>query len=134
MDCLHLTNIRAYGYIGAFPEEQVLGQWFSVDLTLWLDLSTAGVSDRLEDTHDYSATVAAVQTLLKTARFKLIEKLATAIADLVLASEQIEQVQVRLTKMTPPVPDFSGQITVEITRSAQRRQQIPTEPMMSKTR
>jgi len=38
MDCIHLTEF-APGYTGYLPEEQVLGQWFEVDVTLWLDLS-----------------------------------------------------------------------------------------------
>ncbi len=36
MDCIHVTGIRAYGYTGYLPEEQSLGQWFEVDLKLWL--------------------------------------------------------------------------------------------------
>jgi 7,8-dihydroneopterin aldolase/epimerase/oxygenase len=116
-DCIHLTRIRAYGYTGVLPEEQVLGQWYEVDLTLWLNLATAGQSDRLEDTYDYSANVAAIQELIKTARFQLIEKLATAIADIVLQSPKIEQVKVRLTKCTPPIPNFDGRVAVEIART-----------------
>jgi dihydroneopterin aldolase len=117
MDCLQIRGIRSYGYVGYLPEEQVLGQWFEVDLTLWLDLSVAGRSDRLEDTHDYSKTVGQVQQLIQTSRFKLIESLAEAIAALLLATG-IEQVRVVLTKLTPPIPDFDGQIVVDITRSA----------------
>ncbi|HEY9734659.1 MAG TPA: dihydroneopterin aldolase, partial [Trichocoleus sp.] len=49
-DHIHVTGIRAYGYIGALPEENVLGQWFEVDLTLWLDLAPAGESDDLTQT------------------------------------------------------------------------------------
>jgi len=34
---IHLAGILCK--LGYLPEEQVLGQWFEVDLTLWLDLS-----------------------------------------------------------------------------------------------
>jgi dihydroneopterin aldolase len=120
-DCIHLSGIRAYGHTGFLPEEQTLGQWYEVDLTLWLDLSRSGASDRLEDTYDYSADIKAVQELIKTARFQLIEKLAATIADIFLQSTQIEQVRVRLTKRHPPIPDFSGQVAIEITRWAKTR-------------
>ncbi|NEQ10994.1 MAG: dihydroneopterin aldolase, partial [Moorea sp. SIO4E2] len=56
MDCIKLSNIRCYGYTGYLPEEQTLGQWFEVDLTMWLDLSPAGESDDLSDTMDYRQT------------------------------------------------------------------------------
>lgn len=116
MDCIHLTQIRAYGYTGALPEEQVLGQWFEVDLTLWLDLSQAGQSDRLEDTLDYRAVISNVQTLIKTSKFALLEKLATAIAESILGFDRVSQVEVRLTKPAAPIPDFGGKITIELIR------------------
>ncbi|GAB4318504.1 MAG: dihydroneopterin aldolase [Leptolyngbyaceae cyanobacterium] len=121
MDQIRITGIRAYGYIGALPEEQVLGQWFEVNLILWLDLSAAGTSDRLSDTVDYGAVTLQVQDLIKTARFALLERLAAAIADLLLTplpphSPPIHQVQVAVTKLTPPIPNFTGQVTVEILR------------------
>ncbi|HEY9813013.1 MAG TPA: dihydroneopterin aldolase, partial [Candidatus Sericytochromatia bacterium] len=58
MDCIHLTKIRCYGYTGFLPEEQILGQWFEVDLSLWLDLSQAGKSDAIADTLDYRSVIA----------------------------------------------------------------------------
>ncbi|MGK7883005.1 MAG: dihydroneopterin aldolase, partial [Crocosphaera sp.] len=53
MDFIEVTGIRCYGYTGYLPEEQVLGQWFEVDLTLGVDLKDAGTSDNLDDTSDY---------------------------------------------------------------------------------
>lgn len=116
MDFIHLTGIRSYGYTGVLPEEQVLGQWFEVELTLGLNLRQSGISDRLEDTLDYRDLIKNVQILVKNARFKLLERLATEIADQALNTDKVEQVQVRLTKLAAPIPDFAGQITVELTR------------------
>ncbi|GAB4368712.1 MAG: dihydroneopterin aldolase [Elainellaceae cyanobacterium] len=117
MDALHIKGIRAYGYIGFLPEEQTLGQWFEVDLTVWRSLSESGSSDNLSDTYDYSNSVEQVQALIQTARFKLLERLADEIARLVLQSNNVEQVRVQLTKLTPPIPNFSGHVTVDIVRS-----------------
>ena len=116
-DCMYIKGIRAFGYIGFLPEEQVLGQWFEVDLKIWADLSAAGQSDELSETYDYSNVVPKIQHLIQTVKYKLIEKLADEIAALVLISPQVEQVQVQLTKLTPPIPDFSGQVVLEITRT-----------------
>ena len=116
MDCIHLEGIRCYGYIGYLPEEQVLGQWFEVDVKLWLDLSPAGKSDDLADTLDYRSVISTVQHLVKTSKFALVERLATAIAESILAANAIEQVQVRVSKLAAPIPEFSGKITVELTR------------------
>ncbi len=117
LDCIHIKGIRAYGYVGFLPEEQVLGQWFEVDLVLWLDLTAASQSDDLTQTYDYSVDVPKIQHLIQTVRYSLLEKLADEIAAIALTSPRIEQVQVRLIKPNPPIPDFNGQIVVEITRS-----------------
>jgi len=117
MDILHVNGIRGYGYTGFFEEEQALGQWFEVDLTFWLDLSVAGESDDLNDTLDYSKVAILVQDLIKSSKFKMIERLADAIASAVLDLSSVEQVKVCLTKCQPPIPDFSGEIKLEIVRS-----------------
>ncbi|AFZ19089.1 dihydroneopterin aldolase [Allocoleopsis franciscana] len=117
MDCIQLTGIRCYGYTGYLAEEQVLGQWFEVDLTLWIDLAPAGESDDITDTLDYRQAIETVKQLVKTAKFALVEKLASAIATALLELEPVQQVRVQLTKPAAPIPDFGGKITIDITRT-----------------
>ncbi|MGF1515223.1 MAG: dihydroneopterin aldolase [Elainellaceae cyanobacterium] len=114
-DKIEVTAIRAYGYTGALPEEQVLGQWFSVDLALFY-VNDAGISDRLDDAYDYRWAISAVQHTIHTARFRLIETLAEAIATRLLAKGRLQQVQVRVTKPAAPIPEFDGQVSVTICR------------------
>ncbi len=116
MDWIEIKALHCYGYTGLLPEEQVLGQWFAVDLALEVDLRLAGRSDHLEDTLDYRGVIQDVRSLVGSARFALIERLAAAIAEGVLAQGVVRQVRVRLTKLAPPIPDFGGQITIEICR------------------
>lgn len=117
MDCIQLEGIRCYGYTGYLPQEQVLGQWFEVDVTLWLDLALAGKSDAIEDTVDYRNIINRVQHLVKTSKFALVERLAGAIAESILTNDGIQQVKVRLSKLAAPIPDFGGKITIELIRS-----------------
>jgi 7,8-dihydroneopterin aldolase/epimerase/oxygenase len=117
LDAIHLTGIRAYGYTGALPEEHVLGQWFEAEITLYLDLSLACQSDHLPDTHNYCTVVEQTQRILREQRFALIERLAGEIAQTALVTDdRLQRVRVKVTKPTPPIPDFSGQVAVEITR------------------
>jgi len=117
MDAIHLTGIRAYGYTGVLPEETVLGQWFEADITLYLDLTIATQSDRLSDTHDYRLVITQTQQIIRQQTFALIERLAGAIAAAALASDpRLHRVTVKLTKLHPPIPDFGGQVAVEISR------------------
>lgn len=118
MDCIYLTGIRAYGYTGYLKEEQVLGQWFEVDVKLWLDLSISAKTDAIEHTIDYRSVISLVQDLIKTSKFALVERLAGSIADsLIRSSDLVKQVQVILSKPAAPIPDFGGKITIELMRS-----------------
>ncbi len=116
MDAIKIDNIRCYGYTGFLPEEQVLGQWFEVNLILWVDLAAAGESDDINDTLDYRQAIANVKSLVETQKFSLIEKLASAIARSLLTLNLVQKVSVSLSKPAPPIPNFGGEITVEITR------------------
>jgi 7,8-dihydroneopterin aldolase/epimerase/oxygenase len=117
MDCIEVSGIRSYGYTGFLPEERILGQWFEVDLNLWVDLQTSGKSDDLKDTVDYRNIIIMVKHIIKTAKFALVEKLADVIAEDILKIAPIDKVRVRLSKPAAPIPDFGGRITIDITRS-----------------
>ena len=128
MDSISLTHIRCYGYTGYLPEERTLGQWFEVDLQLWLDLAIASQTDDINDTLDYRQTVEAIKKLVRAEKFFLIERLAEAIAQIALQSTRIERVRVRLTKVAAPIPEFGGKVTVEIVREqrSNRPSSIPS--------
>jgi dihydroneopterin aldolase len=117
LDAIEITGIRCYGYTGYFPEEQVLGQWFEVDLTIWMDLSLTGSDDQLSNTLNYADVVERVTNLLETSRFKTIEKLNAVIIEAVLAFAPVQKVHSRLVKVSPPIPRFEGRIAIAMTRS-----------------
>ncbi|MCW6038694.1 dihydroneopterin aldolase [Spirulina subsalsa FACHB-351] len=116
MDAIEVTGLRYYGYVGFLPEEQVLGQWFEVNLTLWLDLSTVGQNDQLDDTLNYAEVVEKVQHLMETSKFKTLERLNTVIIETLLQFERVEKVRSRLIKLSPPIPGFPGHVMIDMTR------------------
>jgi 7,8-dihydroneopterin aldolase/epimerase/oxygenase len=117
MDIIQLTGIRCYGYTGYLAEEQVLGQWFEVDLRLHLDLVNAGKSDQIEDTLDYRSVIATVKQIVSTQKFALVEKLAETLVQAVLSHDLVQKVELKLHKLAAPIPDFGGRITIELQRS-----------------
>ena len=120
-DAISIKGIRGYGHTGFFAAEQTLGQWFEVDLRIALDLSRTGADDELAHTLDYSQVVLRVKKLVEEARFRTLERLATAISAAVLDFDAVERVDVRLTKVAAPIPGFDGRIAVEISRSRDGR-------------
>jgi ribonuclease HI len=126
---IYLKGVRAYGYIGYLPEENILGQWFEVDATLWVDFEQSTHSDDIEDTVNYISCIRKIENLIQTEKFKLIERLAGAIADSILEDPKISQVELRVIKH-PPIPNFQGSVAVEIVRSrSQLTEKNPTESL-----
>jgi dihydroneopterin aldolase len=114
---IDIEGLELRGYHGALEEEQETGQPFVFDITLVAH--DAGVrSDQLADTVDYTAVVERIQALNSRRRFNLIEALAAAIADDLLAAFPVSRVRVRVRKpevrLGAPVEHTAA--TVERTR------------------
>ena len=54
-DRIELRGLTVRGYHGVFDHERQDGQDFVVDITVWIDLVAAAMSDELSDTLDYGA-------------------------------------------------------------------------------
>lgn len=117
-DRIILEGMQFYGYHGVNPEERVLGQRYVVDLTVELDLSRAGKSDRLEDTVSYSHIYRSVRAVMEGEPRNLLESAAEAIAGQVLAEYPVEAVSVTVKKPNPPVRGSSIELSaVQIHRT-----------------
>jgi dihydroneopterin aldolase len=115
-DVIELRGLRALGICGALPEEQERVQPIEVDLDVVADLSIAGRTDELDDTIDYGALAAAVEQIVTTERFTLLERLAERITEAVLAVAGVNEVTVSVRKLRPPVPQQLTTSGVRITR------------------
>ena len=104
---IELLSLVVFGHHGYFEEERRLGQRFLVDL--WVDVDEgATTSDRIEETVDYRRLAELVREVFSGPERLLLEGLAGAIADGILARFQaVEQVRVRVRKpdvvLDPPV-------------------------------
>jgi dihydroneopterin aldolase len=116
-DVIELRGLRAVGYCGALPEEQQRAQPFEVDLDVEADLSLPGRSDQLEDTLDYGAIAHAVEQVIATERFALLERLSARIAEVVLDDPRAMAVTVTVRKLRPPVPQHLETSGVRIRRT-----------------
>lgn len=118
-DEIELRGLVFFGRHGVNPEETELGQRFSVDLTVWLDLSRAAESDDLADTVSYSALYKIVRAEVEGAPSKLIEHVAGRILSKVLDHDsRIGKARVAVGKVNPPLKGSTvGEVYVRIERS-----------------
>ena len=97
-------------------EERLEPQPFEVDVELHKDLSGASASDELADTIDYAALFSMVGTIVEEQSFRLVESLAAAIADVVLAETDASAIEVRVRKPRAPLPGPFETVEVAIRR------------------
>lgn len=116
-DLITLTGIHGFGYHGVFEHEVQDGQDFYVDLELHLDLSSASISDKLEETVDYGALADLVVVEITGERVQLIERLAGRIADRIKNQfPQVINIAVTVHKPSAPISAQTTDISVTITR------------------
>ena len=102
-DRIILEGMQFYGFHGVNEEERVLGQSYLVDLSVELDLSRAGDSDKLEDTVSYSGLYREVRDVVEGDPRNLLESTAQAIASSVLEKFPVRAVGVKVKKPHPPI-------------------------------
>lgn len=109
-----IKGLRELGVHGVLPEEQTRPQPFEVDVELTADLSTAGESDALDDTIDYSAVCEAISRVVSSERYALLERLATRIAEVCRQDDRVTAVTVTVRKLHPPVRAMVDHVAVRI--------------------
>jgi dihydroneopterin aldolase len=103
-DEILLEGMRFYGYHGANPEERVLGQRFTVDVALAVDLRAAGESDDLTQTVSYSAVYKLVRQVMEGEPRALLEAVAeTLAAEILAAFPRVDRVTVTVRKPEAPL-------------------------------
>ena len=116
-DHIRLTGLAFYAHHGVNAEEASQGQRFLVDVDVATDTLTAGRSDALADTVNYSLVFRAVRDVMDGPRRNLLESLAEQIAARVLALPHVQEVRVTIHKPQAPLKGAVFQdVSVEVER------------------
>jgi dihydroneopterin aldolase len=115
-DRITLRGMHFLARHGVTLEERLEPQPFDVDVELETDLSTSAASDDLADAIDYSEVFALVGRVVEGESHRLIEALAGAIADAVLATTTADAVTVRVRKPRAPLPGPFETVEASLTR------------------
>jgi dihydroneopterin aldolase len=116
-DRIELRGLRVRGHHGVYEHERRDGQDFVVDVTVWMDLTHAARSDRLEDTLDYGALAERTAAIVGGPPCNLIEAVAGRVADDVFADVRVQTVEVVLHKPQAPIPLEFADVAVVARRS-----------------
>ena len=98
-DRILLEGMIFHGRHGTLPAERELGQPFVLDIELHLDLRSAGLSDDLTQTVDYSEVHRRAKEIVEGPPVNLTETVAERVAAAVLEDHlTVEAVRVKVTK------------------------------------
>jgi dihydroneopterin aldolase len=92
---VELVGLEVFGRHGVEEDEREQGRTFLYDVALEV---LPPASDRLESTVDYRAVAACIREVSEGERYRLIEVLASAVADELVERFPVERVRVRVRK------------------------------------
>lgn len=116
-DSIFLQGLVFYGYHGVMPEENKVGCRFALNVTCDLDLSSAAISDDLNDTISYADLFETVKKAFGEKQFKLLEAVAQHIIDRMFAAyPQLKRIKIRVSKLEAPIAISVGEFGVKLVR------------------
>jgi FolB domain-containing protein len=115
VDKIYIEDLQLRTVIGVHDWERNIRQDLTLNLTLEVDLKKAGHSDAITDTVDYRTLTKSVIAFVEMSSFYLIEKLAETVAQIVLKTDGVAAVTVRVDK--PGALRYARSAGVEIRRS-----------------
>lgn len=98
---VEIQGLELFGYHGVEEDERREGQRFLYDIEY--DVGDAVLSDRIEDAVDYRDVITIVERVSERP-FRLLEALAAAVADAIVAELPVERVRVRVRKPDVGLP------------------------------
>lgn len=117
MDKIKIKNLEVFAHHGVFPEENVLGQKFIVTAALYTDTRNAGMTDELSASIHYGEICRQIEDFLTTHTFKLLERAAEMLAEmLLLKTPHLEKLCLEIKKPWAPVGLPLETVSVQIQR------------------
>jgi dihydroneopterin aldolase len=116
-DRIFIKGLTLHAYHGVMPHEAKVGQSFSIDLELSIDLSGAARSDKVVDTVSYDKVAECASQAFSAQRFRLIEAAAGSVADAVLAQfPRVSAIEVTIHKPHAPIAATFSDVGVTLLR------------------
>jgi dihydroneopterin aldolase len=117
-DHVFVTGLALHAYHGVMQHEAKVGQTFTLDLVLDIDLGEAARTDKLAHTVGYDQVVTVATESFCSRRYRLVEAAAGAVATAVLERfPQVQAVQVTVHKPHAPIAATFDDVGVSITRT-----------------
>jgi dihydroneopterin aldolase len=112
---VEIRGLSIYTHHGVSDAEQEVGQRLEFDLTFDVPDCDAVLTDRVEDTVDYSEVCDIVALAATEKSYRTLERLGQVVAGRLMERFECESVRVRAAKPEPPLPYVVQEAGVEVT-------------------
>jgi dihydroneopterin aldolase len=117
-DEIFIKGLTLHAYHGVMAHEAQVGQTFSIDIELGMDLSEAAHSDKVADTVSYDLVVTCATEAFLGHRFRLIEAAAGRVAEAILSTfARVDRVTVTIHKPHAPIAATFSDVGVRLVRT-----------------
>ncbi|HTX31183.1 MAG TPA: dihydroneopterin aldolase [Solirubrobacteraceae bacterium] len=116
---IEVSGLSLYTHIGVSDAEREIGQRLLIDLRMDVGEVDATVTDRIEDTVDYSQVCQTANLVAQQRSYKTLERLCAAIADRVMEDYAVDAVWIKAAKPEPPMALPVSEVSVEVWRESQ---------------
>ncbi len=110
-----IDGLAVFAHHGALPDEQALGQRFFLDIRMIPLRDAACDTDELTDAIDYGAVAQRAHDIAAGGPYRLLERLADEVATVIIAEFPVDEVSVRVSKPSAPVPLVLDTVGVTVT-------------------
>jgi dihydroneopterin aldolase len=111
---IEVRGLSVYTHHGVTEAEREIGQRLEIDVALELPGCDALLSDRLEDTVDYSEVCDLVADAATERSYRTLERLCQVIGERLMDRFGCEAVHVRAAKPEPPLALPVSEVAVEV--------------------
>ena len=116
MGLIEIEGMEFYAFHGHFPEEQIVGNKFLVNIAIETSCDEAGKTDTLEDALDYQKVYNLIKLEMEKKSF-LLENICKRILDrLYQEFNTIEKATIKVSKINPPMGGQIEKVSITMTR------------------
>ncbi len=116
-DRTFIAGLSLHAYHGIMPYEGKVGQTFTIDIEIDIDLADAACSDKVVDTVSYDKVVTCASAAFCAQKYRLIEAAAGRVADAVLeAFPRVRKIKVTIHKPHAPIAATFSDVGVTLER------------------
>ncbi|NBO29071.1 MAG: dihydroneopterin aldolase [Synechococcaceae bacterium WBA_2_066] len=111
-DAVIIRGLRLWAHVGVLEWERKYGQWFELDINLYLPLAAAGENDDLTETLNYADVIESIRQLARQINCQTIESFSEQVIETIDSIYGVMPLEIELRKCNPPIAGFNGCVAV----------------------